>query len=154
TVPLMAAVAETALGTDAPSGSVSFIAADGLKRELNFARIPGTQSRLVVSIDEARVTAAINREIRTAYIQLAFVCLFVVRGALVGAEKVTSDPIETMPGRARRFGEGATSARVAHHRLPAESLPLARAFNAMAARLGQREREMLANNDRLTVMAS
>ncbi|TKW76451.1 MAG: GGDEF domain-containing protein, partial [Bradyrhizobium icense] len=84
-VPLMAAIAETALATEAPSGSVSFTAADGLKRELNFARIPGTQSRLVVSVDEARVTAAINREIRTAYIQLGFVCLFVLLGALVGA---------------------------------------------------------------------
>src|SRR6185369_13150919 len=154
TVPLMAAVAETALATEAPSGSVSFIAADGLKRELNFARIPGTQSRLVVSIDEGKVTAAINREIRTAYIQLAFVCLFVLLGALVGAEKLIIEPIDTMTNMARRFGEGDTSARVAHHRLPAEFMPLARAFNAMAARLGQREREMLANNDRLTVMAS
>ena len=154
TVPLMAAGAETALATDEPSGSVSFVAADGLKRELNFARIPGTQSRLVVSIDEGKVTAAINREIRTAYIQLAFVCLFVLLGALVGAEKLIIEPIETMTRMARRFGEGDTSARVAHHRLPAEFMPLARAFNAMAARLGQREREMLANNDRLTVMAS
>ena len=154
TVPLMAAVAETALATEAPSGSVSFVAADGLKRELNFARIPGTQSRLVVSIDEGKVTAAINREIRTAYIQLAFVCLFVLLGALVGAEKLIIEPIDTMTDMAKRFGEGDTSARVAHHRLPAEFMPLARAFNAMAARLGQREREMLANNDRLTVMAS
>jgi diguanylate cyclase (GGDEF)-like protein len=154
TVPLMAAVAETALATEAPSGSVSFIAADGLKRELNFARIPGTQSRLVVSIDEGKVTAAINREIRTAYIQLAFVCLFVLLGALVGAEKLIIEPIDTMTNMARRFGEGDTSARVARHRLPSEFMPLARAFNAMAARLSQREREMLANNDRLTVMAS
>jgi diguanylate cyclase (GGDEF)-like protein len=154
TVPLMAAAAETALANEAPSGSVSFIAADGLKRELNFARIPGTQSRLVVSIDEGKVTAAINREIRTAYIQLGFVCLFVLLGALVGAEKLIIEPIETMTGMAKRFGEGDTSARVARQGLPAEFLPLARAFNAMAARLGQREREMLANNDRLTVMAS
>jgi diguanylate cyclase (GGDEF)-like protein len=154
TVPLMAAVAETALANEAPSGSVSFIAADGLKRELNFARIPGTQSRLVVSIDEGKVTAAINREIRTAYIQLAFVCLFVLLGALVGAEKLIIEPIDTMTDMAKRFGEGDTSARVARHRLPSEFMPLARAFNAMAARLSQREREMLANNDRLTVMAS
>ncbi len=154
TVPLMAAVAETALATEAPSGSVSFTAADGLKRELNFARIPGTQSRLVVSIDEGKVTAAINREIRTAYIQLAFVCLFVLLGALVGAEKLIIEPIDTMTDMAKRFGEGDTSARVARHRLPSEFMPLARAFNAMAARLSQREREMLANNDRLTVMAS
>ena len=33
-------------------------------------------------------------------------------------------------------------------------MPLARAFNAMAAQLGQRERELVATNDRLTVIAS
>ena len=73
---------------------------------MSFARIPGTQSRLIVSIDEAKVTAAINREIRTAYIQLGFVCLFVLLGALVGAEQLIIHPIEVMTGMAKRFGEG------------------------------------------------
>ena len=59
-----------------------------------------------------------------------------------------------MTGMAKRFGEGDWSARVARNRVPSEFVPLARAFNAMAARLSQREREMLATNDRLTVMAS
>jgi diguanylate cyclase (GGDEF)-like protein len=153
-VPLLSAIAEKALGSDAPTGSLSFTASDGSKRMISFARIPGTQSRLIVSIDEARVTAAINREIRTAYIQLAFVCLFVLLGALVGAEKLIIAPIEVMTGMARRFGEGDSSARVARSRLPSEFIPLARAFNAMAAQLSQRERELVATNDRLTVMAS
>jgi diguanylate cyclase (GGDEF)-like protein len=153
-VPLLSAIAEKALGSDAPTGSLSFSASDGSKRMISFARIPGTQSRLIVSIDEARVTAAINREIRTAYIQLGFVCLFVLLGALVGAEKLIIAPIEVMTGMARRFGEGDWSARVARSRLPSEFIPLARAFNAMAAQLSQRERELVATNDRLTVMAS
>jgi diguanylate cyclase (GGDEF)-like protein len=59
-----------------------------------------------------------------------------------------------MVGVARRVGEGDWSARVARSRMPSEFVPLARAFNAMAAQLAQREREMLATNDRLTVMAS
>ena len=100
------------------------------------------------------MTAAINREIRTAYLQLAFVCLFVLLGALVGAEKLIINPIEVMTGMAKRFGEGDWSARVARSRLPSEFMPLARAFNAMAAQLSQRERELVATNDRLTVMAS
>jgi diguanylate cyclase (GGDEF)-like protein len=100
------------------------------------------------------VTAAIDREIRIAYIQLAFVCLLVLLGALVGAEKLIIGPIEVMTGMARRFGEGDWSARVARRRLPSEFIPLARAFNAMAAQLSQRERELVATNDRLTVMAS
>src|ERR1700704_6470100 len=153
-VPLMAAVAEKALSSDTPSGSLSFTASDGSKRALSFARISGTQSRLIVSIDEAKVTATINREIRTAYLQLGFVCLFVLLGALIGAEKLIINPIEVMTGMAKRFGDGDWSARVARSKLPSEFMPLARAFNAMAARLSQRERELVATNDRLTVMAS
>jgi diguanylate cyclase (GGDEF)-like protein len=153
-VPLLSAIAHKALVSGAPSGSIAFAAADGSNRLVNFAQIPGTQSRLIVNVDEAKVTAAINREIRTALLQLGFVCLFVLFGALVGAEKLIIQPIEVMTGMAKRFGEGEWSARVARNKLPAEFVPLARAFNAMAAQLSQREREMVATNDRLTVMAS
>ncbi|MEO8318304.1 MAG: diguanylate cyclase [Bradyrhizobium sp.] len=154
TIPLLSAIAEKALGSDTENGSLSFFSVDGSKRALSFARISGTQSRLIVSIDEAKVTAAINREIRTAYLQLCFVCLFVLLGSLIAAEKLIINPIEVMTGMAKRFGEGDWSARVARSRLPSEFTPLARAFNAMAAQLSQRERELVATNDRLTVMAS
>ncbi|WP_213286616.1 diguanylate cyclase [Bradyrhizobium sp. sGM-13] len=153
-VPLLTAIAHKALVSDTPMGSLSFTAADGSQRAISFARIPGTQSRLIVSIDEAKITAEINRDIRTAYLQLGLVCLFVLLGALIGAEKLIINPIEVMTGMARRFGEGDWSARVSHSRLPSEFMPLARAFNAMAAQLSQRERELVATNDRLTVMAS
>ena len=69
-VPLLSAIADKAIGSDQATGSISFVAADGSKRTVNFTRIPGTESRLIVSIDEARVAASINREIRTAYLQL------------------------------------------------------------------------------------
>src|SRR3954466_6467246 len=153
-LPLLSAITHKALVSGAQSGSVAFTVADGSKRTVNFAQIPGTQSRLIVSIDEAKVTAVINRDIRTAYLQLGFVCLFVLLGALIGAEKLIIQPIDLMTGMARRFGEGDWSARVKRSRLPAEFVPLARAFNAMAAQLSQRERELIATNDRLTVMAS
>ena len=81
------------------------------------------------------MTAAINREIRTAYLQLGFVCLFVLLGALIAAEKLIIQPIEMMAAMAKRFGQGDWSARVARNRLPSEFVPLARAFNAMAAQL-------------------
>ena len=153
-LPLLSAIADKAISSGSAAGSLSFTATDGSRRAITFAQIPGTRSQLIVSIDEARVTAAINREIRTAYIQLGFVCLFVLMGALIGAEKLIINPIEFMTGMARRFGDGDRSARVAHSQLPAEFMPLARAFNAMAAQLSQRERELVATNDDLTVMAS
>jgi diguanylate cyclase (GGDEF)-like protein len=153
-IPLLSAIADQAIDSERADGSLSFVAADGSKRTVNFARIPGTQSRLIVSIDETKVSAAINHDIRTAYLQLGFVCLFVLLGALVAAEKLIIHPIEIMAGTAKRFGQGDWSARAGRNRLPAEFVPLARAFNAMAAKLGERERELVATNDRLTVMAS
>jgi diguanylate cyclase (GGDEF)-like protein len=154
TVPLLSAIADKAIGSEQAEGSLSFIAADGSKRAVRFARIDGTESRLIVSIDEAKVSAAINREIRTAYLQLLFVSLFVLLGALVAAEKLIIQPIEMMAAMAKRFGQGDWAVRATRSRLPAEFIPLARAFDAMAAQLGQRERELVATNDRLTVMAS
>jgi diguanylate cyclase (GGDEF)-like protein len=154
TIPLLSAIAEKAMGSDQAEGSLSFVAADGSKRAVDFARIAGTGSRLIVSIDEAKVSAAINREIRTAYLQLGFVCLFVLLGALIAAEKLIIQPIEMLAAMAKRFGQGDWSVRAARNRLPAEFVPLARAFNAMAAQLSQRERELVATNDRLTVIAS
>jgi diguanylate cyclase (GGDEF)-like protein len=154
TVPSLSAVAEKALGPDQPDGSLSFADAEGSKRIVHFVRIPGTQSRLFVSIDESNATAAINREIRTAYLQLLFVCLFVLLGALVAAETLIIRPIQMMVAMAKRFGQGDWSVRAARNRLPAEFVPLARAFNAMAAQLIERERELVTTNERLTVIAS
>jgi len=127
---------------------------DGSKRAVSFARIAGTGSRLIVSIDETKASVAIDRDIRTAYLQLGLVCLFVLLGALIIAEKLIIGPIEMMAGMAKRFGQGDWSVRAARNRLPAEFIPLARAFNAMAAQLAERERELVATNERLTVIAS
>ena len=154
TIPLLSAIAEEAMGSEAPQGTLSFVAADGSRRALSYARIAGTQSRLIISIDEAKVSAAINRDIRTAYLQLGFVSLFVLLGALIAAEKLIIGPIEMITSVAKRFGQGDWSVRATRRSLPAEFVPLARAFNAMAAQLCQRERELVATNDRLTVIAS
>jgi diguanylate cyclase (GGDEF)-like protein len=152
-IPLLSAIAEKAVSNQA-EGSLSFVAPDGSKRALSFARIAGTEARLIVSVDEAKVSAAINREIRTAYLQLGFVSLFVLLGALIAAEKLIIQPIETIAAMAKRFGRGDWSARAVRSQLPAEFVPLARALTAMAWQLGQRERELVATNDRLTVIAS
>jgi diguanylate cyclase (GGDEF)-like protein len=151
---LPTAVAETALNSDQDDGSLSFVAADGSQRTLSYARISGTGARLIVSIDEADVTAAIDHDIHTAYLQLLFVSLFVLLGALFAAQMLIIKPINMMATVATRFGQGDWSARVTRIRLPSEFVPLARSFNAMAAQLGQRERELVATNDRLTVIAS
>jgi hypothetical protein len=73
TIPLLASIAETAVGSDQAEGSLSFVAADGSKRTVNFARIAGTDSRLILSIDETEVSAAINRESRVRLSAIAVV---------------------------------------------------------------------------------
>ncbi len=151
---VMPAILRAEAATDAPSGALTHSGVDGRKRTLSFARVPGTDARLIVSIDEAAVSAGINREIRAAYVELGFVCLVVLLGALLAAEALIIKPIRVLAAMAGRLGGGDCSARAARRGLPAEFVPLARAFNAMAARLGQRERELMASNNRLTVMAS
>ncbi|MGY3354397.1 HAMP domain-containing protein [Bradyrhizobium sp. GM0.4] len=153
-MPLMSAIADKALRSDQDEGSLSFLAADGSRRAVSYIRIAGTNARLIASIDEDKVSAAVSRDIRTAYLQLGFVVVFVLLGALIAAEKLVIKPIRMLADMAKRLGEGDLSARAARNRLPAEFVPLARAFNAMAAQLSQRERELMASNDRLTVMAS
>ncbi|HZE51953.1 MAG TPA: diguanylate cyclase [Bradyrhizobium sp.] len=153
-VPVLSAIAAKVTNPTQAAGALSFVASDGSKRSISFARITGTQSRLILSIDEAKVAADINRDIRTAYLQLGFVCLFVLLGALLAAETLILWPIDTMAVIAKRFGQGEWSARAADNRLPAEFVPLACAFDTMAAQLAERERELIASNDRLTVMAS
>ncbi|MGX7744595.1 diguanylate cyclase domain-containing protein [Rhodopseudomonas parapalustris] len=137
-----------------PQGGQAATIRDEAGRLLSVSRIPGTSARLVVTIDESKVSAGINYDIRTAYLQLALVCLFVLLGALIAAERLIVQPISVLTAVANRFAAGDWSARVARSRLPSEFVPLARAFNAMAAQLGQRERELVASNSRLSVMAS
>jgi diguanylate cyclase (GGDEF)-like protein len=153
-VPALATAVTRALNPEQQSGLFSFPSPDGGRLTLNFSRIAGTEARLLLIVDEARVAAGINRDIRNAYLQLGFVCILVLLGALIAAELLIIRPIHKLVAVARRFGDGDWSARAANIQLPAEFTPLARAFDSMASHLSERERELIASNDRLTVIAS
>jgi diguanylate cyclase (GGDEF)-like protein len=153
-VPALATAVTRALNPEQQSGLFSFPSPDGARLTLNFSRIAGTEARLLLIVDEARVAAGINRDIRNAYLQLGFVCILVLLGALIAAELLIIRPIHKLVAVARRFGDGDWSARAANIQLPAEFTPLGRAFDSMASHLFERERELIASNDRLTVIAS
>ena len=85
---LLATINDKAAGSDEATEPIAFTAADGSRRTVGSTRIPGAGSRLVISVDEAKLAASTNREIRTAYLQLGLVCLFVLLGALIAAEKL------------------------------------------------------------------
>jgi len=68
---------------------------DGSRRAISLFPHPRNAIAADRQHRRGQVTAAINRDIRTAYLQLAFVCLFVLLAALVGAEKLIISPIES-----------------------------------------------------------
>jgi len=151
---LLEAVAHREINLDRDSGSISFESADGEMKAVSFSRITGTRARIIASIDQSVMLGDVKREIKTAYVQLGFVGLFALIGAWFAGEMLIVRPVRMMTDMANRLGRGELSARVTSRTLPREFVPLAKAFDAMASQLSEREREMVAANDRLTVIAS
>jgi diguanylate cyclase (GGDEF)-like protein len=144
---VMASTGEVAAGS-VSSGS----SRDG--RMFAASRIPDTNARLIVSVDERTMLASVDRDIRSAYLQLALVALLVLVGAWFISERAIIRPIRLLTHAATRFGAGDLSARSTQAGLPPAFAPLAQAFNAMATRLAERERELLNLNSQLSVQAS
>jgi len=151
---LLEAVAHRKINLDRDSGSISFESADGEMKAVSFARVTGTRARIIASIDQSVMLGDVKREIRAAYIQLGFVGLLALLGAWFAGEVLIVRPVRMMTEMANRLGRGELSARATSRTLPREFVPLAKAFDAMASQLSEREREMVAANDRLTVIAS
>ena len=151
---LLEAVTLREINLDREFGSINFEDAEGKRKAVSFARVTGTRARMIVSVDQSALLGDINSEIRTAYLQLALVVLVTLLGAWFAGERLIIRPVRTMTNVAHRFGRGEFSARAANASLPSEFVPLARAFDGMASQLAEREREMAATNDRLTVIAT
>ncbi len=151
---LLEAVAHREINLSRESGSISFESADGEKKAVSFARVAGTKARLIVSIDESQMLGDIDHDILTAYVQLGLVGLLALLGAWIAGERLIIRPVRTLTDAANRFGRGDLSIRASNTGMPHEFAPLTRAFNVMASQLAEREREMVAANDRLTVIAS
>jgi diguanylate cyclase (GGDEF)-like protein len=142
-------------GLKSPQDSGSALITAGKTRKLiSWASIAATGTRMIVSIDQETLLAPINHDIQKAYLQLLLVSLLALLGAWFVGEQVIMRPIRMLTGIANRFGQGDLAARATGQSLPAEFKPLAVAFNVMAAQLAERERDLIATNDRLTVMAS
>jgi len=151
---LMSAIDDMSVYSNHDEGSLSFTAPDGSKLAVSVIRIAGGPLRLISNINEAAVSTVVSRDIRTTYLQLGFFCLLVLLGTQFAAQELVITPIKMLAETARRFGEGDLSARAVRNRLPADLLPVARAFNAMASQLARHARKLIANNDQLRVMAS
>jgi hypothetical protein len=87
-------------------GSITTRGFDGISRIFSYVRVPWTQARLAVGLDESAVHSGIDREIDFAYLQLVFVGLFVLIVVWFGGEQLVVRPIRLLVRTATRFGRG------------------------------------------------
>jgi diguanylate cyclase (GGDEF)-like protein len=127
---------------------------DGTKRILGFTRVPWTNARLAIGVDEVVVHSGIDREISIAYVQLGVFGMLVLLAAWFGGERLILRPIRSLVRTATRFGRGDLRARAADEPWMAEFEPLAAAFDDMARKLAAREEELRIANQHLEELAS
>ena len=127
---------------------------DGVRRIFGFARVPSSDARLVIGLNEAEVLQRTDREILLAYLQLGFFGLLVLLLAWFGGERLIVDPIRSLARTAERIGRGDLQARASRKAWAKEFAPLTAALNDMAQKLADREQELRAANSHLQELAS
>ena len=95
----------------ADEGTVRGEGLDGVRRIFGFVRVPSSDARLVVGLNEAEVLQRTDREILLAYLQLGFFGLLVLLLAWFGGERLIVDPIRSLARTAERIGRGDLQAR-------------------------------------------
>jgi diguanylate cyclase (GGDEF)-like protein len=127
---------------------------DGVRRIFGFVRVPSSDARLLVGLNESEILQRTDREILLAYLQLFFFGLLVLLLAWFGGERLIVDPIRSLARTAERIGRGDLQARASSEAWAKEFAPLTAALNDMARKLADREQELRAANSHLEELAS
>jgi diguanylate cyclase (GGDEF)-like protein len=135
-------------------GTTATAGIDGVRRVFAYIRVPGTNARLAVGLDENVVHSGIDREIGIAYWQLILIGIFILIVVWFGGEQLIVKPIRALVRTATRFGRGDLRARAAQEAWIAEFEPLALALDDMAVKLAEREEELRIANEHLDELAS
>jgi diguanylate cyclase (GGDEF)-like protein len=135
-------------------GTITTAGFDGVRRIFAYVRVPYTEARLAVGLDESAVQAGIDRELAVAYMQLALFGAFVLLVAWFGGEQLIVRPIRSLVRTAARFGRGELQVRATKESWLAEFEPLAVALDDMARKLYAREEELQIANEHLEELAS
>ncbi len=135
-------------------GTVTTEGFDGIRRIFAYVRVPWTQARLAVGLDESAVQSGIDRETTIAYLQLGLFGIFVLLVAWFGGEQLIVKPIRSLVRTAQRFGRGDFHVRATQETWIAEFEPLAVALDDMAKKLAGREEELRIANEHLEELAS
>ena len=135
-------------------GGMTGLGLDGIARIFAFVRVPWTQARLAVGLDEAAVHSDIDHDIGVACTQLALFLVFVLLLAWFGGEQLIVRPIRMLVRTATRFGRGDLHVRATEEPWVAEFAPLAEALDDMAGKLAAREEDLRIANQHLDELAS
>jgi diguanylate cyclase (GGDEF)-like protein len=135
-------------------GSLTGTGLDGGQHIFAYVRVPWTDARLVVGLDQAAVQADIDRDMGIGYLQLALIGALVLLLTWFGGEQLIVRPIRSLTRTVGRFGRGDLHVRASDERWVAEFKPLASAFDDMADKLARREEELRIANQHLDELAS
>ena len=135
-------------------GTITTTGFDGVRRIFAYVRVPWTNARLAVGLDDTAVHSGIDSKINFAYLQLFLFATFVVLLAWFGGEQLVVKPIRSLVRTAARFGRGDLHVRASQEPWVAEFAPLAAALDDMAAKLAGREEELQIANQHLDELAS
>src|SRR6185312_10911187 len=115
--------ADTALVRDMlahDEGTLTTAGLDGVQRIFAYVRVPWTNARLAVGLDQEAVQAGINREIGIGYLQLALIGALVLMVVWFGGEHLIVRPIRSLVRTVARFGRGDLQVRAHEERWVAE----------------------------------
>lgn len=135
-------------------GAVTEKGLDGVRRMYGFVRLPGTEARLAVGLDEDEVLRRVDRAMGITYLQLGLIVGLVLAAIWLTGERLIVKPIQSLARSARRFGRGELGERIGDRPWVAEFIPLAAALDDMATELALRENELRSANGRLRALAA
>ena len=87
-------------------GTITTTGFDGIRRIFAYVRVPWTNARLAIGLDDTAVHSGIDSKINLAYLQLFLFGSFVVLLAWFGGEQLVVKPIRSLVRTAARFGRG------------------------------------------------
>jgi diguanylate cyclase (GGDEF)-like protein len=139
--------------TSNKQGTLLAAGLDGVHRIYAFSELPGTDTRIVVGIDESEALGRIDRDISITYFQLAMFGILALLLAWFVGEHFIIEPIRSLARTAASIGRGELNARPTRGKWTMEFAPLAVALTDMATKLAERERDLRAANRHLEELA-
>lgn len=139
--------------TTEKTGALIATGPDGVRRIYGFGELPGTDTRIVVGIDERETLGGIDRELSMAYVQLALFGALAMLLTWFVSERFIIAPIRSLARTAAKIGRGDLETRPPRGRWTREFAPLAAALTDMANKLAERDRDLRAANHHLQELA-